>query len=233
MNYRKFLWINSQPECIIVNIPEAVATYYKNGLPVIMMRSVVGRKKSPTPLMATYLTSIVTFPYWNVPFAIAGKELLPKVQENENYLEQHNFEIVDAKGNPVDDSELNWNDYNEKNFPYFFRQATGLDNSLGVLKFNLDNPFSIFLHSTSQKSSFAKDYRFLSHGCIRLEKPLELADALLRGKLDLKELKEGKKNVLPKTLELPSKIPVFITYIPVKVNDGKVSFLNDVYGLSK
>lgn len=233
MNYRKYLTINYQPECIIANIPETEAEYFRSGMPIMKMRTVVGRKKSPTPLLACYLTSIVTFPFWNVPYTIAVKELLPKVQKSENYLEQNNFEIVDAKGNLIDDLELNWNDYNEKNFPYFFRQATGADNSLGVLKFNLQNPFSIFLHSTSQQGAFARDFRFLSHGCIRLEKPFELADALLRGKIDLDELKGGKKNTQSKTLKLPAKIPVFIIYMPVKVEGKKVTFLKDVYGLVK
>jgi len=102
---------------------------------------------------------------------------------------------------------------------------------LGVLKFNFQNPFSIFLHSTGQQGAFAKDFRFLSHGCIRLEKPLDLAKALIPDKIDIKELKSGKKNTKSKIIELPHKIPVFIIYMPVKVNGKKVTFLKDVYGL--
>ncbi len=233
MNYRKYLTTNYQAECIIVNIPEAEARYYRSGFPVMKMRTVVGRKKNPTPLISCYMTSIITFPFWNVPFTIAVKELLPKVQKNENYLEQNNFEIVDSKGNLIEDDDLNWKNYNEKNFPYFFRQATGADNSLGVLKFNLQNPFSIFLHSTSSPASFKRDIRFLSHGCVRLEKPLELADALLRGKIDLEELKKGKSDTESKTLKLPAKIPVFIIYDPVVTVGKKVTFLPDVYKLIK
>lgn len=233
MNFHKYLIYNKTQEYIIVNIAAAEARYIRKGLPDMTMRTVVGTKKRQTPLISSYLTSIVTFPFWNVPFEIAAKELIPKVQKNENYLEQNNFEIVDAKGNLIEDSDLNWKDYNEKNFPYFFRQATGAGNSLGVLKFNLGNPFSIFLHSTSSPSSFAKDYRFLSHGCIRLEKPLELADGLLRGNIDLVELKGGKKNTESHTLKLPEKIPVFIIYMPAIVVGDRVKYLPDVYGLLK
>ena len=233
MNYRKYLTTNHFQEYIVANIPEAEAVYYQNNGPPLKMRTVQGKKTNQTPTISSYITSIVTFPHWNVPFDIAGKEILPKVQKNDNYLEQHNYEVVDAKGNVLDDSELNWKDYNEKNFPYFFRQSTGSDNSLGVLKFNLQNPFSIFLHATSNPAAFAKDYRFLSHGCIRLEKPFELAGAMLRGKLDIEELKSGKKDTESTIIKLPNKIPVFIIYMPVTVVGNKVSFLPDVYGLIK
>jgi len=87
------------------------------------------------------------------------------------------------------------------------------------------------LHSTGQQGAFAKDFRFLSHGCIRLEKPLDLAKALIPDKIDIKELKSGKKNTKSKIIELPHKIPVFIIYMPVKVSGKKVTFLKDVYGL--
>ena len=233
MNYRRFIAATKTSEYILVNIPEAEARYYRADKLQLKMRTVVGKKSKPTPMIASYITSIVTFPYWNVPYLIGVKEILPKVQKDDNYLEQNNFEVVDAKGNVIDDSDLNWGKYDEKSFPYFFRQSTGAKNSLGVLKFNLQNPFSIFLHSTSWQGVFAKENRFLSHGCIRLEKPFDLANALLRGKLDVKKLKLGKENTEPKTIKLASKVPVYIIYNPVAVVGRKVTFLPDVYELIK
>lgn len=231
INYLKYLSLYGQSEYIVANIPETEVRYYQNGKLKLQMKSVVGKKKNPTPTIASYITNIVTFPFWNVPFSIASKELLPKVQKDERYLEQNNFEVVDGKGNAIDDSDLNWDSYTEKNFPYFFRESTGPNNSLGVLKFNLGNPFSIYLHDTNSKSGFAKDFRFLSHGCVRLEKPIELADLLTRGKVNVWELKTGQKDTESKILKLDQKIPVFIIYMPVVVKDGKVTFLKDVYGL--
>jgi murein L,D-transpeptidase YcbB/YkuD len=231
MNYRRYFAINHPAEYIVANIPATEVSYYQNDFLKMKMRSVVGRKKNQTPLIASYITNIVTFPHWNVPHSIGVKEILPKVQKNDNYLEQNSYEVVNAKGKVLDDSNLKWKNYTEKNFPYFFRQATGPRNALGVLKFNFQNPFSIFLHSTGQQGAFAKDFRFLSHGCIRLEKPLDLAKALIPDKIDIKELKSGKKNTKSKIIELPHKIPVFIIYMPVKVNGKKVTFLKDVYGL--
>jgi len=166
-----------------------------------------------------------------VPFSIASKEILPKVQKDESYLERNSFEVVDAKGNVVDDSELNWVSYTEKNFPYFFRESTGPNNSLGVLKFNLGNPFSIYLHDTNSKGGFAKESRFLSHGCVRLEKPIELADYLTKGKVNVWELKTGQKDSETKIMKLDQIVPVFIVYMPTVVEGEKVIFLKDVYGL--
>jgi hypothetical protein len=233
MNYRRYFAVNHPSEYIVANIPATGASYYLNNFLKLKMRTVVGKKDSPTPTIASYITNIVTFPRWNVPHSIAVKELLPKVQKNENYLEQNNYDVVNAKGKVIDDSELKWKSYDENNFPYFFRQATGPRNSLGLLKFNLQNPFSIFLHSTSWQGAFSKDFRFLSHGCIRLEKPLELAKLLIPDRIDIKELKRGKKNTESKTIKLPLKIPVFIIYNPVIVVGNKVTFLPDVYGLIK
>jgi murein L,D-transpeptidase YcbB/YkuD len=227
----KYIAANRQPEYIVVNIPETEVRYYQNNQLALKMKSVVGKKKNPTPTIASHITTIVTFPAWNVPYSIASKELLPKIQKDESYLERNNFEVVDAKGNAVDDSDLNWTDYTEKNFPYFFRESTGPNNSLGVLKFNLQNPFSIYLHDTNSKGAFAKEYRFLSHGCVRLEKPVELADFITGGKIDIEALKTGKKDTESKTIKLDKKVPVFIVYMPVIVAGEKVTFLKDVYGL--
>lgn len=231
MNYRRYLTVNHQPEYVLVNIPTAEAEYYRNGLLELKMRTVPGKKINRTPTIASHITSIVTFPAWNVPHRIAVNEILPKVHLDEFYLEQHNFEVVDARGNVLNDSLLNWAGYTAKNFPYFFRQSTGANNSLGVIKFDLKSPYSIFLHATSWQGVFEKKFRFLSHGCIRMEKPFELANALLRGEIDIQELKLGKKNTESTIIDLPVKVPVYLIYVPVTVTGNKVALIDDVYGL--
>ena len=100
-----------------------------------------------------------------------------------------------------------------------------------MLKFNLQNPFSIFLHGTSNQSVFSKDFRFLSHGCIRLENPYALADSLLRGTLDVGALKADTMVREPTIIWLPEKIPVFIIYQPVTIEGDRVVFLKDEYSL--
>jgi len=231
MNYLKYISLNHQSEYIIVNIAETELRYYRNNQLTLQMKTVVGKKKNPTPTIASYITNVVTFPFWNVPHSIASKEFLPKVQKDERFLERNNLEVVDAKGNVIDDSDINWDKYTEDNFPYFFRGSTGPNNSLGVVKFNLGNPFSIYLHDTNSKGAFAKDYRFLSHGCIRLEKPVELANFLTKGKINVWDLKTGKKDTESKTIKLAQKVPVFIVYMLATVDGQKVIFLKDNYGL--
>ena len=231
MNYSRYFSVNRQPERIVVNIPETGVKYYQNDLVIDKMRAVVGKKLTPTPTIASFITNIVTFPHWNVPHSIAVKEILPQVQTKENYLEQHSYDVVDGRGHVIDESTINWKKYDEKNFPYYFRLSTGNRNSLGILKFDLQNPYSIFLHATSWQGAFALNYRFLSHGCVRLEKPFVLADRLLRGEIDFNKLKKGKKNTPPKTIALPHKVAVFIVYNPVLVEGKKIIILPDTYGL--
>lgn len=233
MNYRKYIAINRKSEYILVNIATNEAVYYKDGKIALTMRVVVGRKANPTPTIASYITGVVTFPYWNVPRSIAMKEILPKAKLSPKYLEEHQYEVVDSKGELVDDSLQKWSKYNADYFPYFFRQATGDENALGVLKFDLQDPFHIYLHDTSNPGAFAKSSRFLSHGCVRLEKPFELASLILPGKIDMDKLKSGDKNIKPKTLHLTHKLPTFIIYLPLKIVDDKVQFVEDEYGVIK
>ncbi|MEI7597049.1 MAG: L,D-transpeptidase family protein [Bacteroidota bacterium] len=233
MNYRKYFALNHQTEYVIVNLPETQAYYYQNNTLQMKMKTVIGKPTKPTPTMATNMTGIVTFPYWNVPRSIVVKELLPKMQTNDEFLELSNIEVLNLKGEAVDDSELNWNDYSDKNFPFLLRQSTGIDNAMGVIKFEINNPFAIYLHASSRQGVFASNNRFLSHGCIRLEKPIELANAILHGTLNIPELKKGRKNTKSKIIKLTHKIPVYIIYNPLIIEGSKIILLDDIYNVCK
>ncbi|HET6559240.1 MAG TPA: L,D-transpeptidase family protein [Prolixibacteraceae bacterium] len=231
MNYMRFLSANSSKEQIIVNIPEAHAIYYRDKLPTVDMRVVPGTKDDPTPTMASYITSIITFPPWKVPQRIAVDEILPEVQKDEKYLKEKKFIVVYSKENEVDRKDLKWEEYDKDNFPYFFQQQPGPDNSLGVIKFNLKNPLSIYLHATNWHGAFEQDSRFLSHGCVRLEKPYQLANAILRGEIGREELAKVRDNIETKEYTIKRKIPTFLVYMPAVVNGNKVTLLNDIYSL--
>ena len=232
MNYQRFLTLNHQSEYVLVNIPSAEAEYFYNDQMSLKMRTVIGRKKNQTPLIASYITSIITFPYWNVPHSIAVKEILPKAQMDSNYLEENNLFIIDNQGNQIADSGLRWEKFTEQNFPYHFRQSNGADNAMGIIKFNLQNPYSIYLHATNWQGVFEKNDRFLSHGCIRLEKPFELAEALLRRKLDIEKLENDAENIPSKTWMLPHKIPTYLIYSPAVVVGENVVFYPDYYKIT-
>lgn len=233
MNYRRYLSRQHKTEFVLINIPSAEMAYYKNDKLQFNMHVVVGKVSKPTPLLASYLTRVVAFPFWNTPRSIAVAELLPKVKKQVEYLEEHNFEIIDSTGNIVDSDDLNWEEYNKDNFPYRFRQTAGDGNALGLLKFVFKNPYSIYLHGTNWQGIFAKENRFKSHGCVRLEKPIRLANALLKRKIDLEEMKKQDENSQPMVLKLPHKVPVFITYNPLIIVKDKIVFLPDVYGRLK
>jgi hypothetical protein len=231
MNYRRYLSANNDKEMILVNIPDAHAVYYRNKLPTVKMKVVPGKKDDPTPAMASYITSIITFPPWKVPQSIAVNEILPKVQENADYLKENNFVVMDAKENEVDPSELKWEEYDKENFPYFFQQLPGPDNSLGVIKFNLKNPLNIYLHATSWQGAFQQESRFLSHGCVRLEHPFELANAILRGEIEREELAKVRDSIQTREYQIKRKVPTYLVYMPAIVKGKKTILLNDIYRL--
>ncbi|MGE5456868.1 MAG: L,D-transpeptidase family protein [Methanococcaceae archaeon] len=231
MNYRRYLSANDYKEMIIVNIPDAHAVYFRNKLPTVKMRVVPGKKDDPTPAMASYITSIITFPPWKVPQSIAVNEILPKVQADQKYMEKNNFVVVDAKENQIDPNDLKWEEYDKDNFPYFFQQLPGPDNSLGVIKFNLKNPLNIYLHATSWQGAFEQKSRFLSHGCIRLEKPFDLANAILRGEIEREELAKVRDSIQTREYQIKRKVPTYLIYMPAVVKGKKVILLNDIYGL--
>jgi murein L,D-transpeptidase YcbB/YkuD len=231
MNYRRYLSFVNPREYVLVNIPAAEAWYYRNDSLILPMRTGVGKPEHQTPRFASHILNVETFPYWNVPRSIAVKEILHEVQKDHDYLVENNFDVLDAKGNIVDDTALHWDEWNERNFPYRFRQSTGSDNALGVLKFNLRNPYSVYLHATAWPGVFSRDYRFVSHGCVRLEKPLQLAHHLLRGQINMKELSSPRKGRKPKVYKLKQKVPVFVIYSPVEVDGERVKFLRDEYRL--
>ena len=144
-----------------------------------------------------------------------------------------NMQLVGSNGRVVDATGIDWAQINRSNFHYTFRQCTGCDNSLGVIKFNLTDPFDVYLHDTNVKLAFLKDMRFLSHGCIRVEKPLQLGNFLLQNKLDSNFLKACYKDQLPKPINLEKKVPVFVVYMPAVPDGDSVAYYKDVYHLFK
>ena len=138
--------------------------------------------------------------------------------------------MLDRKGNIVDPDTLNWQSYTAKYFPVSLRQREGPDNSLGVIKFIFDNPYAVFLHDTNTKSLFRKKTRMFSHGCIRMEKALELAKYLAPDpeKVDSKlRLKERY------TINLSKPIPIYTRYFTCEYIHDKLNFYEDIYGLDQ
>jgi murein L,D-transpeptidase YcbB/YkuD len=193
-----------------VDIASAEAVLYQGGQASLTMRVVVGDTKHETPIFASALETVVINPPWNVPLSITKAELMPREAREPGYLAKHDF--VWANGRLV--------------------QAPGPENSLGQMKFDLDSPFGVYLHDTPAKSAFARPRRALSHGCMRLEKPRELAVALLKAQgWDDAAIAAAIAKGDTRRVDLDQHLPLFVVYRTV-VPDvmGGVVFRPDVYG---
>ncbi|MBL7690892.1 MAG: L,D-transpeptidase family protein [Flavipsychrobacter sp.] len=216
---------------IIVNIPASTLYYFETDSMKLQMKVVTGKPKTKTPRFSTWCYEVVLYPYWNVPRSIAVKEILPKVKANRRTLDNMNMQVLDSRGREVNAASINWSAYNSSNFPYTFRQCTGCDNSLGVIKFNLTDPFHVYMHDTNYKLAFLRNTWFLSHGCIRLEKPIDLANKILDNRVDTNLINACIKGLEPITLKTDNKIPVFVVYMPVGTAGDSVVYYKDIYKL--
>ena len=194
------------PDRIEVDTGSAQMTLYQGGEAVLTMRAVVGEPTKRTSTLAAKVTGIVFNPPWIVPPRIAAREIYPK---GRGYMASHAFYVSHGR----------------------LIQRAGPHSSLGQLKFNVDDPYDIYLHDTPSRSLFAKDRRWLSHGCVRLEHPRELAAALLAPQgldADAVDAQIGKPT---HTVALKVKPPVYIVYRTVVADaDGHATFREDVYG---
>ncbi len=234
LNY--FRWIHHFrfPKCIVVNIPSAYLRYYENDSVRLLMKVVLGKPSTPTPRFAAHCDQVILYPYWNVPRKITLNELLPQFKRNPSAIDAMNMQVIDANGKIINHYKLDWSSFSSKYFPYSLRQSTGCDNALGVIKFNLTSPYGVFLHDTNNKTAFFSGYRYYSHGCIRIEQPIELGNYLLNNRLDTTFLQKCYRDQKPVSLTLDAAVPVFVTYMSTEVYpSGKIMYYKDVYRLLK
>ncbi|GAB4020206.1 L,D-transpeptidase family protein [Spirosoma koreense] len=231
-----YRWLNRFPadKRVIVNIPSAsLRVIDRQGNTVLSSRVIVGKATTPTPCFTARITNLITYPYWNVPHSIAVQELLPRIRRNPSaVLAQMKLQILDNKGHVIAAESVNWPTVTSKTFPYRFRQSTGCDNALGVMKFTINNPYDIYLHDTNQRALFAREQRALSHGCIRVEKPIELANLLLGYKrFSPHYLTTCATKASPQMVDLPNAVPIIVTYTVIDIDEmGAVQHYIDVYG---
>jgi murein L,D-transpeptidase YcbB/YkuD len=164
---------------VLVNIPAYQLYLYRGENRIMQRRVITGRPDAQTPELSSAINYFVIAPEWNVPRSIAVKELLPHIKRNVSYLANNHYLLLDAAKNPVDPSTVSWSQINEGNFPYTVRQQAGCDNALGNLLFHFPNRYNFYLHDTPDRRLFQRTYRALSHSCIRMDDPADLAEYLL------------------------------------------------------
>lgn len=218
---------------IWVNIPDFSAEIVEDHQVTFRSVAVVGRVEPDyrTPEFSDEMQTVVINPAWHVPRSITVREYLPKMQRNPNASAQ--IQIVDKAGQVIPRDQVNFAAYNADNFPFRMRQAPSDDNALGLVKFLFPNPWNIYLHDTPSKSLFGKEDRALSHGCIRIGRPFDLAYALLAPQTDDPEayfqkfLAAGKE----KFVTLAQPVPVHLVYFTAWPEaDGHIAYRKDVYG---
>lgn len=220
---------------ILVNIPGFYLDVFEGDSSVLNKIVVVGAKKTETPIFNDQLKHIVINPTWTVPYSISSEEILPKLQNDPSYLERNNYVLLSG-GSSISAYSVDWNSITVNSFPYVVRQNPGNGNSLGRIKFMFPNRHNVYLHDTPSKSKFKRGYRALSHGCVRLQNPMELAEYLFRNDAEwtAEKLATVKKSRKTKQVNLDSPIPIYIAYFTAYINqENKLNYAQDVYGLDK
>ncbi len=224
---------------IYINIPEYKLRLYVNDSLKSAHNIVVGKPENQTPELRSRLKKIVVYPYWNVPYSISSKEILPALKYNSGYLAKHNYKIY-KNGVEVDPSTVNWKSIRQNAFPYKVVQSPGPKNSLGILKFDFYNEHSVYFHDTPAKALFGVDVRAYSHGCMRTQNPIDLAKKILhydsispwkynKMRPDSLDTLLGRKENYEISLMDP--IPIFVEYQTVTRDpENKMVVYIDIYG---
>ena len=243
INMERWRWVPKpkkfEEKHIFVNVPAYMLYARDKGQQVMEMKVIVGKTMNSTPVFSDKVEYIVFSPYWNVPNSIIFEEFLPKLQQDPGWLEKMDMEILNGfskNARPISPYSVDWFAVDEKSFKYRIRQRPGPDNPLGDIKFIFPNEHEVYLHHTASEALFNQNQRGFSHGCIRVEKPVELARFLLQDQPDwtdsriLEAMHAGEE----KYLNLKETVPVYIVYFTSWVDEkGAVHFRDDIYGHDK
>jgi murein L,D-transpeptidase YcbB/YkuD len=216
---------------VIVNIAGYRAYLVNDGAIVWDTKVQVGKSYHQSPVFRDEMTYVVMNPTWTVPYSIATKEMLPRIQGDPDYFMTRTFDVRNRAGENVNPDSIDWSQLSRGNFPYTFVQRPGPANALGRIKFIFPNEYAVYLHDTPSKSLFGRAERAFSHGCIRTQNPFDLAERLLapvgwdRARIDAQiESKETR------TVHLAEPLPVLLLYWTADIGpNGEYFFYNDVY----
>jgi murein L,D-transpeptidase YcbB/YkuD len=237
LNMDRLRWLSDDMgrNYIFVNIADFSLEVMEDEQPVMAMRIIAGKDEQRSCVLSAKMTYLELNPFWRVPDSIATKEILPQIKKDPGYLAKKNIKVFkdwSDNAKEIDPMLVNWSRVRASNLGYKFRQEPGPLNPLGRIKFIFPNECEIYLHDTPARHLFGRPRRDFSHGCIRVEKPVELATYLLRNKETwiqkkiLAEIKKGKRQVVM----LPEPVNVHIFYGTVWVDrEGVLQFRNDIY----
>jgi murein L,D-transpeptidase YcbB/YkuD len=237
LNMERWRWLPEDlgDRYILVNIAGFELALVEAGAVVERMAVVVGRPYRQTPVFSDRVRYLEFNPYWTVPFKLAGEDELPKLKKDPGFLADHGFEVF-LHDQPVDPATIDWSKYTKRTFPFTLRQKPGPDNPLGRVKFMFPNRFDVYLHDTPARDLFNHPARAFSSGCIRLERPLDLAVRLLRGtpgwdRERIEALIASQRNM---RVDLAEPVPIHLTYSTAWSGEGgTINFRPDIYQRDK
>lgn len=211
-----------------VRIAQFETTLYRPDTPPVVHLAIVGAHRTPTPSFTAEITSLTLNPSWEPPSSILHGELLPKFRNNPGAIAQEGFDVIGPSADVVDPMSVDWG---AQPFPYRLRQRPGPGNALGRVRFDLPNPFAIYLHDTSNRALFAGADRALSHGCIRVDDPVGLAERVIdSSEWDLAALEAALVDYETKTIPLTTPMPAYVLYLTASArDDGAVFYFDDLY----
>ncbi len=227
----KYIW---------VNLPGYYLHLIDADTIVFESKVICGKPETRTPLLTSEISDIITYPTWTVPTSIIVKQYLPKLKNNPNYISRLGLKLMNNKGQVINPGTVNWSKYS-RGIPYRVVQGSGDNNSLGVIKFNFENPYAVYLHDTNQRYLFKNASRALSHGCVRVQEWEKLAyyiasnDSILSKRKDsLKYTSDSIRNWIAHKerhqIDVKNHIALYIRYFSCEGKNGEVKFYEDIYG---
>lgn len=234
VNLERLRWVyrDLEAEFLAVNIASFQAALVRGGEVVWRSRVIVGRPYRQTPVFKAEIQYLVLNPSWTVPPTILARDVLPALRRDPDYLARKGLQLLGPGGESMDPATLDWARLEGRRFPGLVRQPPGPDNALGRIKFMFPNPYLVYLHDTPARALFDRTERTFSSGCIRLERPLELAALLLGGETgwDLAALQQAVEQGGTQRIDLPRPVPLMLLYLTAYPEaDGRLVFPADVY----
>ena len=222
---------------VVVNLPSTSVEAVENGRVVHRYVAIVGDPEHPSPEIAAQIQVVNLNPTWTVPVSIIKKEIIPRMQRDPGYLTRQKIRILDGSGQEINPKTIDWS--TERAVNYTLRQDLGAGNSLGTIRIGMPNKLAVYMHDTPSKRLFGADYRFLSHGCVRVQGVYDYAEWLLQGTpggpngvWDKAAMQDKVKEGAPFEIRLLKPVPVIWVYLTGWSNgDGPANFRDDVYGL--
>lgn len=218
------------PRYILMNAASFELQGIAAGKVEVTSRTIAGKRATPTPTVSATVQAINLLPFWHVPSSIAKAALIPAVRKNPSYLMKERIRVFSTfGGEEVDPQSVNW--WGPEAERYVFRQESGPQNALGVLRFDMPNKHIVYMHDTPMKALFESHERAFSAGCVRLQSFVDVADWVLAGQDGWNRvgLLAGIDAGQGKTIKLKNTVPVHFIYLTAWVDAGILQFRNDLY----